>query len=120
MAAVGETNRAVYVLQLIWIPGVFREPNIGWNPIIEQMFYNWIGFVTKFEDVARRLETSAIPTPVGGSLVGGWWGSCTGARSATLALDRTRVPAPDPSTPLGKSGRSTGSGLRRVVPFALT
>jgi len=71
---VGETNRVVYVLQLIWIPGVFREPNIGWNPIIEQMFYKSIGFVTKFEDVARRLETSDIPTPVEGSSAGGWWG----------------------------------------------
>ena len=46
MAAVGETNRVVYVLQPIWILGVFREPNISWNPIIEQMFYKSIGFVT--------------------------------------------------------------------------
>jgi len=82
------------------------------------MVYKSIGFVTKFENVARRLEFGDIPTPAEGSSVAAEMGGYTRA-------DRTRVPPPDPSAPLTSLGtrfphvclkaktRVLGSGLAK-------
>jgi hypothetical protein len=57
------------------------------------MVYKSIGFVTKFENVARRLEFGDIPTPAEGSSVAAEMGGYTRA-------DRTRVP---PTRSLGSA-----------------